>query len=205
MKLSHIIFKVNDLPKAVKEWEEKGFEVEYGKAKNPYNALIYFKDGPYIELLTFSELSPVVKGIFTLMGKKKFLAKMSHWAKHPEGLMSVLLENDKTDLESEIAISAKNKLSGVKMKKKRVDVKGRELGYTVFFTDDIGFPDYMTYFTVDPKPKENPHSNGITGVKSVSIGVESQRIPLLQELCQDEKLIIFEGNSVKDLLWEDEN
>ena len=34
MKLGHILYKVNDLDAAVKEYTEKGFTVEYGKKKN---------------------------------------------------------------------------------------------------------------------------------------------------------------------------
>ena len=51
MKLSHIILKVNDLDQAVQTYRDKGFAVEYGKTKKPYNALIYFSKGPYLELL----------------------------------------------------------------------------------------------------------------------------------------------------------
>ena len=31
--------------------DRKGFAVQYGRKKNPINALIYFSNGPYIELL----------------------------------------------------------------------------------------------------------------------------------------------------------
>ncbi len=46
MKTSHIIYKVDDLHQAVNEFKKKGFEVEYGTKKNPYNAIIYFSEGP---------------------------------------------------------------------------------------------------------------------------------------------------------------
>ena len=48
MRAGHIIYKVNDLEYSVQEWKRKGFEVEYGTPENPYNALIYFSEGPYI-------------------------------------------------------------------------------------------------------------------------------------------------------------
>ena len=51
MKLSHILYKTNNLPEAVKQFEEDGFKVEYGSKHNPKNALIYFSEGPYIEIL----------------------------------------------------------------------------------------------------------------------------------------------------------
>ena len=39
MRLGHVIYVVKDLDVAVKEWREKGFTVEYGRPKNPMNAL----------------------------------------------------------------------------------------------------------------------------------------------------------------------
>lgn len=51
MRSGHVIYKVNDLQQAVQEWRRKGFEVEYGRKQNPINALIYFSEGAYIELL----------------------------------------------------------------------------------------------------------------------------------------------------------
>lgn len=45
MKVSHILYKVNDLDEAVRDWSKEGFTVEYGKTKNPYNAIIYFSEG----------------------------------------------------------------------------------------------------------------------------------------------------------------
>jgi len=51
VRLGHVIYVVKDLDAAVNEWRKKGFTVEYGRTKNPMNALIYFSEGPYIELL----------------------------------------------------------------------------------------------------------------------------------------------------------
>lgn len=63
MKLSHVILKVDRLDEAVREYREKGFAVEYGKTKNPYNALVYFSEGPYLELLAGTGLPDFVKKI----------------------------------------------------------------------------------------------------------------------------------------------
>jgi hypothetical protein len=45
MKTRHILYRVQNLDKAVEEYHTKGFEVEYGSDKNPGNALIYFLCG----------------------------------------------------------------------------------------------------------------------------------------------------------------
>ena len=99
MKLSHILIKVNDLDKAVKAWQEKGFVVEYGKKKNPYNALIYFPTGAFIELFAFNGMPKFVNRILTAMGRGKFVEKMNYWANHEEGLLSIMLENYENNLE----------------------------------------------------------------------------------------------------------
>ena len=65
MKLGHIIIKVNDLDKAVNEYTKKGFIVEYCKKKNPYNALIFFTEGPYLELLETTGMSSFIKKSFS--------------------------------------------------------------------------------------------------------------------------------------------
>jgi hypothetical protein len=51
MKISHLMYKVDDLKQAVKKFSDLGFTVEYGKKENPYNAIIYMKDHTYIELV----------------------------------------------------------------------------------------------------------------------------------------------------------
>ena len=89
MKISHLIYKVDNLKKAVESFENYGFCVEYGKREHPYNALIYFNDHTYIELIqnqnavlgnngvgksTFAKclcgLLPKTKGVLNIHGKK---------------------------------------------------------------------------------------------------------------------------------------
>ena len=76
MKLGHILYKVDDLDRAVQEYIEKGFTVEYGRKNNPYNAVIYFAEGPYLELFYNSGMPSFVKKIFTSLTFPKFLIVM---------------------------------------------------------------------------------------------------------------------------------
>ncbi|MCT4686392.1 VOC family protein [Vallitalea sp.] len=77
MKLGHIIYKVNNLDEAVKEYTNKGFTVEYGKNKNSYNALIYFAEGPHLELLHNTVMPSFVKKIFSFIDKKAFVDRLN--------------------------------------------------------------------------------------------------------------------------------
>ncbi len=101
MKLGHVLYKVDNLDEAVKEYREKGFIVEYGKSKNPYNALIYFAEGPYFELLHRTGMPTFVKRILRLFGKSAFVDRLDIWDNADEGLVGVALENDRFDIDVE--------------------------------------------------------------------------------------------------------
>ena len=201
MKLSHILIKVNDLDKAVKEWQDKGFIVEYGKKHNPYNALIYFKNGAFIELFKFNGLPKIINHLLNLFGKRKFVEKMNFWANHEEGLLSIMLENYEENLDKEISILQNHGLSGVLSNKTRIDLKNRKLKFKVLFTNDVHFPDLMTFFSVNPKPQEDIHPNGIKGIKSISLGLTEKQKKIFLDICNDEQIILFEGEGIKDLEW----
>ena len=201
MKLSHILIKVNDLDKAVKEWQDKGFIVEYGKKHNPYNALIYFKNGAFIELFKFNGLPKIINHLLNLFGKRKFVEKMNFWANHEEGLLSIMLENYEENLDKEISILQNHGLSGVLSNKTRIDLKNRKLKFKVLFTNDVHFPDLMTFFSVNPKPQKDIHPNGIKGIKSISLGLTEKQKKIFLDICNDEQIILFEGEGIKDLEW----
>ena len=88
---------------AVKEWREKGFTVEYGRTKKPMNALIFFSEEPYIELLKDGGISSVARRILRLFGKGEFMERFDYWAKAPEGRTSLCIEKDPGGLEEEIS------------------------------------------------------------------------------------------------------
>lgn len=101
MKLGHIVYKVDDLDKAVNEYRKKGFTVEYGKKKQPYNALIYFAQGPYFELLQNTDMPTFIKLVLNFFGKKAFINRLNTWDNSKEGLIAVALENDRFNVDIE--------------------------------------------------------------------------------------------------------
>lgn len=202
MKVGHVLYKVNDLQKAVKEYSEKGFVVEYGKSKNPYNAVVYFSEGPYLELFHNSNMPKIIKVLLRIFGKSKMVERMNTWENAKEGLIAVCLENYKSDLEEEKRILKKYKQKFFSLKNKRLDTKNRCLKYRVLFPNEMKIPFLMTYFDIDPKPKNFIHPNGIKKITSISFGTEEKLVPIIRELCDDETLKLFIGNGVKDLKYE---
>ena len=104
MKLSHILYKSNNLSEAVKQFEEEGFKVEYGSKHNPKNALIYFSEGPYIEILEKAPISNFLMIILRLIGKTHLVKRFKNWKNAHEGYFDICLENYKNDFDEEVQI-----------------------------------------------------------------------------------------------------
>jgi hypothetical protein len=80
MQISHVLYRVDDLHKAVKSMENAGFIVEYGtKPEKAYNAIIWFEEGIFIELFKNSELASWVKCIMKLFGYESILKRIKKW------------------------------------------------------------------------------------------------------------------------------
>lgn len=202
MKTSQVVYKVHDLKKTVKRYETDGFTVEYGKPNNPCNALIYFSKGPYIELLENTGVPAFVKRLLRLIGKGKMVDRLNSWEQADEGLIGVCIENYRNDLKAEKAILKKYGQKYFAIAGGRTDTKGRKLRLKGVFPDDMQIPFLMTYFNIDPKPKDYVHPNGVKSIKSISFGTKKEYIPLINELCDDDRLKLFVGEGVKDLEFE---
>ncbi|CAM1345155.1 VOC family protein [Tenacibaculum amylolyticum] len=202
MKVGHILYKVNDLEKGVEAFRKEGFTVEYGTKKNPYNAVIYFSEGPYLELIGNIKLPSFLNFLMKLFGKGKVVERIYNWHYSEEGLIAVCLENYKKDLEEEKSVLKKYRQKYFERNSKRLDVKNRLLKFIVLFPDELKIPFLMTYFNINPKPENYIHPNGIKKIKSISFGTNEELIPLINELCDDKTLQLFIGEGVKDLVYE---
>jgi len=198
MRLGHVIYVVKDLDAAVKEWREKGFTVEYGRTKKPMNALIYFSEGPYIELLKDGGMSSIARRIMRLFGKGDFMNRFDYWAKAPEGWTSLCIEKNPGGLEEEISYLDSVGIKGTYMQNlKRVDTKGRELKYKCYFTHDYNMPFLMSYFNIDPKPLNYTHPNGIKRISRVIYRTDKKNAAALNHLVQDDTLQIIEDQETR--------
>lgn len=202
MKISHIIYKVDDLRKGFKDFKSRGFEIEYGSKRNPHNALIYFSEGPYIEVLENVNLPFYAKLYLKLIGKHKVIDRLERWNKEKEGFIELCLENYDTDFKKEEEVLKKYKQGYFVTKSKRLDPSNRLLKWKLLFPEELRIPFLMTYFNIDPKPKKNVHQNGIKRIKSVSYGTDADLLALVNELCDDDTLNLFIGDGVSNLEYE---
>ena len=86
---------------------------------------------------------------------------------------------------------------------KRLDPKDRFLKWKMLFPMEKRLPFLMTYFNIDPKPKDFVHPNGFKKIKEVSYPVgQKECIPLLKALCDDEDLKLVEGAKDIEIVYE---
>ncbi|MDU7337957.1 MAG: VOC family protein [Clostridium sp.] len=202
MKVSHIIMKVGNLQKAVEKYREMGFTVEYGSAKNPYNAIIYFSDGPYLELLASTGMPSFVKRMMRLFGKSELAERMDTWDSHTEGPCGLALETYEKNFNREKKLLNQANEPYVEMPSRRNDTKGRKLRFTCLFPNNLQIPFLMTYFNIDPKPQNFVHPNGAKRIRSVAFGTSKEYMPLICALCEDPTLVLFEGNQIHSIVLE---
>jgi len=185
MKLSHILYKSNNLSEAVKQFEEEGFKVEYGSKHNPKNALIYFSEGPYIEILEKAPISNFYTIILRLIGKTHLVNRFNSWKNAEEGYFDICLETYKNDFDDEVQKLNEYKEHYFITKSSRLDPSNRLLKWKLLFPNNIYLPFFMTYFNIDPKPKNFIHPNGVKKINEVSYYTDNSLISIFKKLCDD--------------------
>ncbi len=193
MKVSHVLYKTNNLEASFKEFEKLGYKVVNGSRKKPHNALIYFSEGPYIELLEKAPVSSFLKVILRLLGKGKVVDRFNSWENSTEGFFEICLENNTTNFKKEEKILAKFGEDYFITNSKRIDVSNRVLKWKLLFPNQIKIPFLMTQFNINPKPKNFVHPNKIKRIKQISYSTEASIIPVINELCNDDILQLFIG------------
>ena len=193
MKVSHVLFKTNDLKKTFKEFEKSGFKVEYGSKKKPHNALIYFSEGPYIEILEKAPVSSFMKLILRLIGKGYLAERFTSWENAQEGFFEICLENNTSNFRAEKKLLKQLGEKYFVTQSKRIDPMNRILKWKLLFPRQIKIPFLMTPFNIDPKPKNFIHPNKITRIQQVSYVTEPNIVGIINELCNDDRLQLFTG------------
>jgi hypothetical protein len=177
----------------VEDFKSQGFKVDYGSKYNPHNALIYFSKGPYIELVPRAPVSWFTKFILRIIGRSKLVDRFNIWDKSDIGFFEICLENYGNDFSIESEILKKNNEPFFITKSKRLDPDDRLLKWKLLFPINIKLPFMMTYFNIDPKPKNFIHPNGIKSIKEVKYGTDKDLIPIVNKLCDDKILKVVEG------------
>jgi hypothetical protein len=202
MKVSHVLFKTNNLKKTFKEFEKSGFKVEYGSKTKPHNALIYFSEGPYIEILEKAPVSSFIKLILRFIGKGYLVERFNSWENAQEGFFEICLENKASNFRVEKQLLNQFGEKYFVTQSKRKDPLNRVLKWKLLFPSQIKIPFLMTPFNMNPKPKNFIHPNKIRGIKQVFYVTEPDIIPIINELCNDDRLQLSAGKGECKVTYE---
>ena len=69
--------------------------------KKPHNALIYFSEGPYIEILEKAPITSLIKLILRFIGKGYLVERFNSWEQAQEGFFEICLENNASNFRVE--------------------------------------------------------------------------------------------------------
>lgn len=183
LHISHVLYQVEDLHKAVKKLSDAGFIVSYGtRPEQAYNALIWFEQGAFIELFQPPRLPTIMKVLMKISGYRPALDRMEKWHAVGRGWCEWALESTATDLNSvkEFFKQEKRRFKG--MRKRRKDSNGQVLSWQLLLPDDIHFPFIMSAYVPQPRPDTINHPNGITRIAAIVIGNNNLDTDLLDKL-----------------------
>jgi len=183
--VGQIVYKVHDLRSAVAQMKKKGFTVEYGIAEDPYNALVYFTEGPYIELIERTGVPFYIKLLMRMLRCGKLANRLDAWDKAKEGILGTALEIPEAKLDKMLVyLKDVKRLKAFKMPSTRVDTHGRELKCSCLFTEYIEMPFFVTEFAESPKPLNYTHPNGSRCITDIKIQLKPKEYQLFLELIE---------------------
>ncbi len=168
--IDHIVIAVNDLDTGISTYTNLGFTVVEG-GKHPtgsYNALVAFEDGTYIEILAFYEESPDHPW-WDLLHQRG------------GGLIDFCMVTDDIRGDHKKFYDLGVEMSDiVDLSRKRPD------GYLLEWINNKTYDDYqgLIPFIIEDKtpreervPKETDHSNGVTGIHTMTFATAELDIP----------------------------
>ncbi|WP_026506303.1 VOC family protein [Butyrivibrio sp. NC3005] len=193
MKISHLIYKVDNLKKAVESFENYGFCVEYGKREHPYNALIYFNDHTYIELIQNQNITPFLIFLLKLFGMRDYLESSLEQEKHEEGFMRFAIHMDIDEKKS--IQDLYKKYFGAKtifVPIKRKDIHGNILKCKCLMPSNAALPFFNTEFNNDSLWNVK-HKNKVTGIERIVYSASESELSFFDNKKIDDRVVLLNG------------
>ena len=171
--LSHVLIRVSDLEAAVADYRAAGFTVTLGSdPATAHNAMIYFEDGPFLELFTPPKISRI-----TLIAAEGFLGKAAAarfrlWGQQGEGYVEYAFESTSKTLADEIArLRAAGIRTSRALSKSRRRLDNRKVRWQLTFPDSLELPFVMSAYDPPDEQSETAriHANGAKRISGLHI------------------------------------
>lgn len=178
-KIGHVLIQVDHLETAIQKYRQMGFQVVPGGLPGKtHNALIYLKDGAFLELFCTNH----GKFVNTLLGfmvkmiglsDRSYSDRMALYLPVQEGLRDYALDSvPVTRYQENIEKIRANGLGISKPRpKSRVEHHGIRLKWTLSLPESISLPFLMSEYQppVKIEEKDVSHSNGALGINEIQI------------------------------------
>lgn len=194
MNISHLLYKVDNLHDSVERFRDMGFRVEYGKEKEPYNALIYFTDHSYIELIENMHITMFLCFLLKLFRMNDYLESSLEQEKLSEGFFRIAFHMEKDEIEL-LKTKYKEilKCNTFLVPVSRKDIHGYTLKSKCLLPSNAKYP----FFNTELKGGDiwnTRHPNNIIGIKKVIYSAKKEERQFLSEFSIDSRIEIIDGD-----------
>lgn len=173
MRCSHILHRVDDIHAAVRAFQQVGFTVVYGRRPDrSSNALIWFEEGPFIELVRVPRLSLPLRWAVQLYGGRGLRRRVERWAGQDHSWIDVSVETDDESIgaERDRLVAAGVPMSRI-LNMRRATPDGVTLRWQLAVPQDPSLPFAMSAYRPSARPERVVHANGATAVARVHVAV----------------------------------
>ncbi|MGO1480597.1 MAG: VOC family protein [Brachybacterium sp.] len=193
MTIGHIVYKADDLSATIENFRAQGFEVEEGQGKDPSNALVYFREGPYLEIRSGVTMPAFSRHHLRLMGKGRVVDGSDAVASLSEGYRRVVFDVERRDFARLKAICRERGVPTVTAPASRKDARGRTLSCWCLSPADWSIPMFVTRFATDTH-RRTAHPNGITRMDQIVFEGTPTAIGICREAGVDDLLTCEVGH-----------
>lgn len=163
---SHVLVRAEDLARSVAEYEAAGFTVQWGSdLGTAHNALIHFREGPFIELF-----DPVPAGADPDEFRARMPPRVAAWV-DARGLCEHALEGDRPMEAILEGLAARGIETGPAFGAERTGADGVTLRWSLTLPPRLDLPFVMSPYEPAPAIPEGDrrHANGLLRLASLEL------------------------------------
>lgn len=182
MRITQIVYKVDDLAEASAQASCKGLVAEYGRKKNPYNAFIYFSDETFLELVDNMGIPRMIKGIMRIFNRR-FVKRFEQWDKAGEGPLGIGIQVTKYQIfQIEKYLKEKYQIRSFRLTSKRKDVHNVVFEAKCLFPENAYLPFFVTKYRNSGDGVLHKNLNGDKRVKHLDITLQEKEYEIVKDL-----------------------
>lgn len=170
---SHVLVKVRDLHRAVRDFRALGFTVDYAAPEaTAQHAHIWFARGPIIEILVTPRNAGLYRWPISAAWGRGAGPRMVRWSRVGEGFCDVALATEAADLTGTVSrLRGAGVPVGRTVTWRRTRPDGERTRFQFAYPRADRLPFVVTRYDPPQHPTETHHPNGATAVSGVLVGV----------------------------------